>query len=141
MKKPRADALPEPIKVGAIERLYLTALDLSPPARLGATRQATLDTAVEAWLEDGCPELPEPERDLALPAGKARLSRADLLIYGHPAGVIRNTAEARRLDAIRTNAPGGTDGRRSWILDTVRALILWYASRSRVHSRSGPSPT
>ena len=131
-KKPHnlaASALPEPIRVPAIEKGYLVLLDRLPgPLASGATRQDTLDAVVDAWCAEGAPTLPEPydSAQLArhaalLPPVRATVRRtANLLITGHAAGVLRNLAEARRLDSSQT-----TDRRESCVLNLIRGLIRW----------------
>ena len=48
------------------------------------------------------------------------LLAASLLITGHAAGVLRNLAEARRLDSSQP-----TDRRESCVLNLIRGLIRW----------------
>lgn len=126
---PAASALPEPIRVPAIEKGYLVLLDRLPgPLSSGATRQDTLDAIVDAWCSEGAPPLPEPYESAQLarlaallpPVRAVTRRTANLLITGHAAGVLRNLAEARRLDSSQP-----TDRRESCVLNLIRGLIRW----------------
>jgi len=141
---PRGPALPEPVRIPAIEKGYLALLDRCPSPH--ATRQAILDGIVEAWC-DYAPTPPEArllpppysheqlaEASRLTPPERAAVRRtANLIVMGHPAGVIRNLAEAARLDAA---AP--VDRRESCVLNAIRGLIRWGYEQGR--SRSAPSP-
>ena len=142
---PRGPALPEPVWIPAIEKGYLALLDRTPGCGT-RTRQAILDGIVEAW----CDYAPTPPEARLLPppysheqlAEASRLTpperaavrhTANLIVMGHPAGVIRNLAEAARLDSSQP-----VDRRESCVLNAIRGLIRWGYEQGR--SRSAPSP-
>jgi len=152
---PRGPALPEPVRIPAIEKGYLALLDRCPlntsgPTGLEQTRQQILDVIVEAWC-DYAPTPPEArllpppyspeqlaEASRLTPPERATVRRtANLIVMGHPAGVIRNLAEAARLDSSQP-----VDRRESCVLNAIRGLIRWGYEQGRQpsQSRSAPSP-